>query len=289
MSDLVLDLLNKKQVSFTVSGRDYLTKCFNPDHNDASPSFRIDKVTGICHCFSCGFKTNIFKFYGITGNFTSIKIAKLKDKLRELAISTNGLEMPKGAVSLRKSFRGLSPETMKHFGAMTTSHVEELVDRAIFPITDVRGKISVFVCRHMLSNGNPRYINYPGNVKMPMYPTVMQERYNDLVIVEGIFDMMNLYDKGLKNVACTFGTRNLDNDTATKLLPYKTQGINKIYIMYDADKAGMDAAETLKPLIEEAGYLVEIITLEHGTDPGDLSQEDVDHTREYINEKSRSN
>ena len=91
MADPVLELLQSKNVSYTPSGKDYLTKCFNPEHNDSNPSFRIDKVTGIAHCFSCGFKTNIFKFYGILTNNTSIKIAKLKEKLQALKEVNDGL------------------------------------------------------------------------------------------------------------------------------------------------------------------------------------------------------
>lgn len=62
MSDPVLDILKKNGLAPAVSGRDYLIKCLNPEHDDSNPSFRIDRVSGVAHCFSCGFKTNIFKF-----------------------------------------------------------------------------------------------------------------------------------------------------------------------------------------------------------------------------------
>jgi len=51
--------------------------------------------------------------------------------------------------------------------------------------------------------------------------------------------------------------------------------------MFDGDEAGKSAAETIKPLIEEAGFIVEIINLPDGTDPGDLDQETVDSIKEY--------
>ena len=86
MSDPVLDLLNSKNIPFSISGRDYLIKCLNPDHNDSNPSFRVDRVSGIAHCFSCGYKTNIFKYFGIFTNQIPIKIAKLKEKLQELTL-----------------------------------------------------------------------------------------------------------------------------------------------------------------------------------------------------------
>jgi DNA primase len=97
-----------------------------------------------------------------------------------------------------------------------------------------------------------------------------------------MFDMLNLYDKGLENVVCCFGTNTLQNNTKQKLLPFKAQGVTHIYLMFDGDEAGQKAAKILKPLIEDCEFVVEIIDLPDGTDPGELSQEDVDATAEYI-------
>jgi DNA primase len=282
MSDPVLEILNKNGLGFTVSGRDYLIKCLNPEHPDSNPSFRIDRVTGVAHCFACGFKTNIFKYYGVFTNPIPIKIAKLKEKLGELRISSLGLELPAGATPYTKSFRGISAQTLKHFGAFYTHQVEKLIDRIVFPIVDVTGKTVVYVARHTLSQGNPRYVNYPSGVQMPVFPSHLTKSYKSLVIVEGIFDMLNLYDKGLQNVICAFGTNTLQNSTNQKLLPFKAQGVTHVYLLFDGDEAGETAAATLKPLIEDMGFLVEIINLPDGTDPGELSTEDVHSIKEYI-------
>ena len=282
MSDPVLELLKSKNIPFTVSGRDYLTKCFNPDHEDKSPSFRIDKLTGVCHCFSCGFKANIFKHFGLLTNNVSVKIVKLKEKLRLLQESTNGLEPLEGSKPINETFRGISVKTLKEFRAFKTDKVSELEDRIIFPIVDVRNKTVAYIGRHILSNGNPRYIIQPAGANIPMFPANFKERYSSIILVEGIFDMLNLYDKGLHNVVCTFGTSRLFNDTADKLLSYKVIGIEKVFILYDGDEPGKQAAIKIKPLIEEAGFIVEIIHLEDDTDPGDLDQEYVDNLIEYI-------
>lgn len=284
MSDPVLDLLNQKGLPYKISGRDYVTPCLNPDHNDKNPSFRIDKVTGVAHCFSCGFKTNIFKFYGLLTNHTSIKVAKLKEKLGDLKVSFEGQELPVGHTQWTKPFRGISAETLKHFGAFTTYQEEKLQDRLCFPIYDIRGKIQVFQARHMLSDGNPKYLNFPRHVELPIYPAKYKGHFKSAVLVEGIFDMLNLYDKGLKNVTCVFGTNSMQKDTALKLLPLKAQGITHIYILFDGDKAGREGAEKIKPLIEQEDFIVEIIQLQDGTDPGGFDQEYVDSINEYVNQ-----
>jgi DNA primase len=282
MSDPVLELIQKNGLEYKSSGRDYLIRCLNPEHPDTDPSFRVDRVSGVAHCFSCGFKTNIFKYYGVFTNPIPIKIAKLKEKLSDLKTMNTGQELPVGATPFTKSFRGVSSNTLKRFEAFYTMQVEKLTDRIIFPIKDITGKTQVFVARHMLSNGNPRYVNYPRGVTMPLYPPKVPAGHRSLVLVEGIFDMLNLYDKGLENVACTFGTNTLQADTKLKLFPFKAQGVTHIYLLFDGDEAGEKAAKAIKPLIEDCEFVVEIISLPDGTDPGEMGQDDVSSIIEYI-------
>lgn len=281
MSDPVLDLLKEKGISFKISGKDYVTKCFNPEHDDSNPSFRIDKTTGIAHCFSCGFKTNIFKFYGLLTNHVSIRVAKLKEKLRALQENTNGLEPLEGSKPFNRAFRGISSQTLKLFGAFETDKVDKMEDRIIFPITDVRDKTVCYVGRHTLSSGNPRYVNYPSGVTIPLFPAKFDQHYKNVVLVEGMFDFLNCYDKGLRNTVCTFGTSKLLNDVPQKLLSFKVMGVEKFFILYDGDTPGREAARKIKPLIEEAGFMCEIIDLPEGDDPGVISQEYVDSIIEY--------
>lgn len=282
MSDPVLELLNSKGLSFTISGRDYLIKCLNPEHPDSNPSMRVDRVSGTYHCFSCSYKGNIFKYFGIFTNQIPLKIAKLKEKIQELKrISTGLAELP-GSVPYTRSHRGISVETLKYFGAFFTTQVDKMEDRIIFPIKSITGKTEVYVGRHLLSNGNPRYLNYPGGVQIPLFPASVPRGSRSMVLVEGLFDMLNLYDKGLDNAVACFGTNTLQKDMKQKLMPYRAQGVTKVFIMFDGDEAGRKASAFLKPLIEEEGFEVEIISLDDGDDPGVLDQENVSSIVEYV-------
>jgi DNA primase len=98
-----------------------------------------------------------------------------------------------------------------------------------------------------------------------------------------MFDMLNLYDNGCENTVCAFGTKTLQNDTKQKLLPFRAQGITHIYLLFDGDEAGTSAARDLKPVLEAEGFVVEIIDLPDGTDPGDLDAENVRSIAEYVN------
>lgn len=277
----VEQLLVDHSIAYRISGKDFVTTCFNPDHNDNNPSFRIDRFTGIAHCFSCGYKTNIFKFYNVGSNNHSVRVAKLKEKLRVLNENTNGLPVLEGTIPFNGVHRGISSQTLKEFGAFKTTKVAGLEDRIIFPITDVRDKVTAYVGRHLLPNGEPRYKTHPSGCILQPYPSKFTDKPYSIVLVEGIFDLLNVWDKGLKNVVCTFGTDGLQNNTAEKLLPYKIAGVYKVFIMYDGDEPGQKAAEKLKPLIEEAGFQVEIINLPEDTDPGNLCQDDVNGIIEY--------
>ena len=235
------------------------------------------------HCFSCGLKGSIFGHFGVISNFTSIKVALLKEKLRALHVQNNDVEFPDEVVEYSRSIRGISLKTLKRFEAFyTTSANDKLADRIFFPIRDITGKIKAYAGRHTLSSGNPKYYNYPSGVPLPVFPEIFEEKHAAVVLVEGLFDMLNVYDKGVLNVCCTFGTNTLHKDTASKLMSLKAQGVVRVYIMYDADSAGKTAAAKLKPLIEACGYYVELIDLPENTDPGDMSQESVTELKEYI-------
>ena len=282
MNDAVLDTLNKYHIPFTVSGRDYVTYCLNPDHEDNNPSFRIDKTTGVAHCFSCGFKTNIFKHFGVFTNPVPIRVAKLKEKLQDIKQAQISLEYPKGYTPYTKQFRGISTKTLKQFDAFYTYYEEDLVDRIVFPIKDISGKIVLFVGRHLRSNAQPKYRYFPVGVKIPIFPSKLPSNTNSVVLVEGLFDMLNLYDKGVHNVICCFGTNTLQKDIKDKLMPLRAQGVSKVYLLFDGDDAGRKAMQTLKPLIEQLEFAVEIIDLPNGLDPGELDQDMVNEIKQYI-------
>lgn len=281
MNDPVLELIQKQGLQYQISGRDYVIKCLNPEHPDTNPSLRIDRVAGSFHCFACHFKGNIFKYFGVLTNKTPMRVAKLKEKLAALRVQ-HDLELPDGATPYTRVFRGISVATLKEFGAFYTNHEEKLRDRICFPIRDITDRTVVFVARHTLSNGNPRYVNYPSGVSMPLFPAHAPPEHKSVVLVEGLFDFLNLYDKGLKNAVCCFGTNTLHKNTSEKLMPFKAQGIQKVYVMFDGDSAGESAAHALKPLIEAEGFACEIISLPDGTDPGDLDAEAVESVAEYV-------
>lgn len=274
----VKELLVSNSVEYTPSGRDYLIKCLNPEHIDVNPSLRIDKITGVGHCFSCGYRVNLFKYFGIVTDYQNARVSQIKEKIQKVFSETYGLSMPKGWVPFYKNYRNISADVFKTFEAFTVDNQEELENRVVFPLKDANNKIIAFIGRHFISDIKPRYRVYPGGVELPLFPSKLYPVNGTLVLVEGIFDALNLIDKGIPNVAAMLGTQSLYskkgiNKEKTTLL--KLQGITKLVLLLDGDPAGIKAAQELQPLLEKENFFVSVIDLPENMDPGDLSVEEV--------------
>jgi DNA primase len=272
------ELLQEQRIEFKVSGRDYLVKCLNPDHEDSNPSMRIDNVTGIFNCFSCGFRGNVFKHFGAAANFLEIKRQKLKQSIDETRSASIGFEFPKGFAPYVGNWRGIKPDTYKHFEAFM-HHDSQFNGRVVFPIRDITGKVVAFNGRHMTMTEIPKYLIYPPQAKLPLYPSTVNPIKGRVILVEGIFDMINLFDKGLSNAICCFGTRNIDAD---KLAILKMQNIEGVDIMFDGDDAGQTAAEEVKGLAERVGLTSRNINLGNNIDPGGLPEIKVADVRKRL-------
>lgn len=285
----VIDLLNNRQIKFREAGKDYLISCLNPEHDDRNPSMRVDKVTGIYHCFSCGYKGNIFTQFGAKPNQIDIEIARLQDKIRDLTIG-GSLTMPADAVPFCRDYRGISASTFMQVNAFTSNQEDEFIGRIIFPLYDIRGNIKVFCGRDLHSELKSKYLFYPEHTSPPLFPAHPEIWKNTLIIVEGPFDVLNLMDKGCYNVVCAFGTNTLIKNFKKRLAHYEILGVNKFYIMFDGDKAGRDAATKLENAMNDSGMNADAILLEDGQDPGDLTEFEITNMMKnlYGNEDSSS-
>lgn len=272
------ELLQEKRIDYKVSGRDYVVKCLSPDHEDNNPSMRIDNITGVFNCFSCGFKGNLFTHFGAAANFLEIKRQKLKTSIEEKRSASVGFDFPKGFQPYKGNWRGIQPETYKHFDAFM-HHDSQYNGRIVFPIRDITGKVVAFNGRHMTMTEIPKYLIYPPQAKLPLYPSNVKPIKGKVILVEGIFDMINLWDKGLTNAICCFGTKNVDTD---KLSILKMQNIAGIDIMFDGDEAGQNAAEDLKVMGEKIGLVTRNINLGANIDPGGLADVKISSLRDRL-------
>lgn len=280
------ELLKSKGIDYKYSGNDLVVKCLNPEHDDTHPSMRIDKLTGTFNCFSCGYSGNIFNLFGLHRNLLDVRVEQVKEKIKKL--QEKPLFMPLSAEPFEQEYRGISAETFKHFKAFTLPGDKEMDGRVIFPITDIADNIIAFHGRLLYSEVGAKYLNRPSKVSLPLFPSKPKIIADSIILVEGIFDMLNLYDKGLTNAVCSFGasltSKKGNKKLREKFTPYKLQGVSKLYIMFDGDTAGRTKAKEVEKAISNM-FIVEILELPDNTDPGSLGVEDIEAIKEYIDGK----
>lgn len=271
----VEELLAANNIVFKQKGNDFVVTCLNPEHPDRHPSMRIDCITGIFNCFACGFKGNIFHHFGESFSPLQIKRETLKKKIKLKSAETVGLQLPSSAVPYDGNWRDIKPETYKKFEAFL-DHTGEFNGRVVFPIRNITGRIVAFQGRHM-TGGTPKYIFSPRGVKLPLYP-IAEPIKGAVLLVEGIYDVINLYDKGLTNAMCCFGVSNVNED---KLSILRMKGVDTIDIFFDGDEAGQGGAKKVKKLCEKLEFNSRNICID-GKDPGALSEESVVKLRKKL-------
>ena len=280
----VLELIKKLGYYYQEKGNDYVVKCTNPEHDDTHPSMRIDKLTGIYQCFSCGHSGNLLRENGVRLNKVDVRSQRIMNKIQ--TFRRPSLAFPLGAEFLKTSYRGISADTISYYEAFTHPDYES---RIMFPIRDLNNDIVVFLGRHMHTQTADKYKFYPQNITPPLFPVKpVQLIENSIILVEGIFDALNLIDKGLQNAMCAFGTHTLYRKKQKQLRKDKLEylrimGVEKIYLMFDGDKAGNEAATILEDIMNSSGlFSAERIELPQGVDPGDLDKDQIKYIKQEL-------
>jgi len=264
----VIDILQKKDIQFQEKGNDYIIRCLNPEHEDSNPSLRVDKITGVFGCFSCGTSGNIFKHFEAEPNFLQIRRNLLRKKLIQKRADTVGLAKPQSASPYLGNHRGISKEIYESFDAFLEN--EQYPNRIMFPLSNTSDRITAFIGRHT-SGGIPKYKVYPPGAKPSLTPAKPLAIENSVLLVEGIYDAMNLHQHGLINAVACFGTQTVTKD---KLANLKLQNVDRIDIFLDGDVAGQKAAKQVKELCEELGLITRNVFMKD-RDPGELTGSEI--------------
>lgn len=280
------DILKDEGIYFIPKGKDLLISCLNPEHEDSSPSMRVDTVSGLFNCLSCGHKGNLYSKYQVARDIQSEQLRQIRGKIRDIIVSTVGREIPAGSVPYnREKFKEIPAEVLQGYDAFTNDL--EFPDRIVFPIRDPVGRIVAFNGRSLYTDHPPKYLVYPAEVELPFFPALIKPVEASMIVVEGLFDQINLQYQGLSNVVCLFGTNKIsERNVNTKLSPYRVQGVQKIIIMFDGDEAGIKASLRLQKILnEKTEFVSEIVYLNAGDDPGILTQKQVNFYKQLIYSK----
>lgn len=282
-----IELLTQKNIQYVEKGKDILIHCLNPEHEDQNPSLRVDRETGIFGCFGCGYSGDIFKYFNRSGPRLTQSMNRVLAAIKEATVTQEeDLGYPSDVAFNVTDFRGLSNSLLKKFKAFRTTQFG-MEDRVCLPILDGSGSIRAYLGRHEHSNASPKYLLYPKEVKLPLYPTVnMLTGVTDtIVVVEGLYDALHLINNGITNVTCAFGTKMISMDNVYALFsPFMCAGVERVILLMDGDSAGISAASKIRKALEyKTDLLVETVELGEGEDPGSLDAEQVEMLKNHLN------
>ncbi|MGH9482859.1 MAG: DNA primase, partial [Terriglobales bacterium] len=146
-------------------------------------------------------------------------------------------------------------------------------ERLTFPIGDERGRVIAFGGRALVADASgksPKYVNSP---ESPLYTKGRVvynldrareaiRRLDYVILVEGYFDCIRVFNAGFENVVATCGTA---------LTPAQVAQVGRLskkaVLNFDPDAAGAAAAERSIGLLLEESFRMRVVALEGGLDP----------------------
>lgn len=173
---------------------------------------------------------------------------------------------------LRK--RGYDDMLLKESGLVVIDEVrgghDKFWNRAMFPIMDVRGRVIAFGGR-VMGDGEPKYLNSPEtkifNKRRNLFALYLAKntKKNYMLLCEGYMDVISLHQAGFDNAVASLGTA-LTEEQAQLLSRYTKE----IYLTYDSDGAGVDAAVRAIPMLNKVGIKTKIVNMQPMKDPDEF-------------------
>jgi len=156
-------------------------------------------------------------------------------------------------------------------------YVDRFRERIIFTISDSEGRVVGFGGRVLNdTDSRPKYLNSPetlvykkGNILYGLNITKDSIRKSkEAFLVEGYFDLITVYQHGIKNIIATSGTA-LTEDHARILRRYT----DTVTLVFDGDEAGRNASDRGGIVLLNGGVKVKVISLPYGNDPDNFIRE----------------
>lgn len=153
--------------------------------------------------------------------------------------------------------------------------------RIMIPLQDPQGRVVGFTARLLKDDKNaPKYINTPQTLLYDKSRHVfglhlakeLIRRSKFVVLVEGNLDVISSHQAGVRQVVATAGTALTEYNLKTL-----SRFTDDIRLCFDADRAGLAAAERAIPIAGKVGVSLSIIPLSSvsdGKDPDELIKQD---------------
>ncbi|MCH2214684.1 MAG: DNA primase [Flavobacteriales bacterium] len=163
--------------------------------------------------------------------------------------------------------------------------------RVIFPIRNVSGRCIAFAGRTLKSDNKVKYINSPESELYDKSKTLygLYEGKQNIIkedkcfLVEGYTDVISLNQAGVEYAVASSGT-SLTTEQA-RLIKRYTKNVS---VLYDGDKAGINAALRGIDLLLQEGLQVKVLLFPEGHDPDSFARESSQTELEnYLNTQAK--
>ncbi len=154
------------------------------------------------------------------------------------------------------------------------NYFDRFRQRLMIPIYNLSEKPIAFGGRALKKGELAKYINSPEtklySKSFVLYGLNFTKQFirekNEVIIVEGYFDVISLYQAGIKNVVASSGTAFTAQQA--RLLARFT---DMAYLFFDADSAGQKAAVRSVDALYDAGIEVKVMRPPEGEDPDSVA------------------
>ena len=175
--------------------------------------------------------------------------------------------------------RGLEKETIEFFG-VGYCNKGIMKDRIAIPIHNSSGELVAYTGRWIgdpHDKETPKYKLPPGFLKTLEVFNLHMARYEagerGLILVEGLFDCMRVWQAGFRNVVALIGS-SLSEEQETLIVEAVGQQ-GKVFLMFDEDEAGWKCRTDVLERLSKKVCVKTIELGEEGLQPDKLTKEEI--------------
>jgi len=163
------------------------------------------------------------------------------------------------------------------FGYYDTGITNKFLNRLMFPIQNVSGKIIGFGGRILKEEAKgknkriPKYLNSAETLIFDKSSNLfgmnfaIESKEDFFILCEGYMDVISMHQAGFTNAVASLGTALTQNQVAL-IKQYK----DKVLIAYDSDGPGITAIKRAIPILQEFGIGIKIIDMSPYKDPDEF-------------------
>lgn len=269
-----------------------------PLHPEGRPSFYVNAAKNVFYCHGCGRGGDLIGFVQLSRNLTFREaLVYLKQQL--------GLPEPRQDEALREAVEFYQQQLQRHAEAVDYLHSRGVYDGRLIERLSIGYAPGGMLYRHMTRRGYPadvllelglihqgkdafyrrivfpccdgsRPVNLYGRSiggaaphrflprpKGGLFAWTVVRNYPEVILVEGLFDLAVLWQAGFVNTSCAFGVHLTD----MRYSQLSDRLDRTVFIAFDADLAGQNAAGALGQRLQRSGLNVRIVDLPAGQDP----------------------